>query len=92
MKLIEVLNGIINQEKCEGCPLKGKRKPLVIKPSHPEEVEVVVVTESPWQKVESVERLTSIANIHTYPYIYCLLSGNFKPRENVYWTMFVNAI
>ena len=88
MNLIEVIEEITSQRKCTKCPLKESRKPLVIKPHPMSAIKAVVITESPWQCVEDIEQLTSIANIYTFPYLYCLLSGNFRPRENAntYWT------
>ncbi|MBC7130918.1 hypothetical protein H5T51_06855 [Candidatus Bathyarchaeota archaeon] len=88
MKLIQVIEEIASQRKCTECPLKESRKPLVVKPRPISAIKAVVVTESPWQYVEDIERLTSIANVYIFPYLYCLLSGNFRPRENAntYWT------
>ena len=88
MKLLKVIEEISSEKRCVGCPLKGKRKPLVIEPYPTDGIKVVVVTESPWEYVENIELSTSIANVPTFPYLYCLLDGKFKPREeaNAYWT------
>jgi len=65
-----------------------KRKPLVIKPDNENRIKVVVVTESPWKITWDIDLITSITNIPTFTYLYCLLSGEFRPKEkaNVYWT------
>ena len=72
----------------ENAPLNRKRKPLVIRPYPKGPIEVIVVTESPWEHVRDIEISTSIANVPTFPYLYCLLSGKFRPRvdANAYWT------
>jgi len=87
--LFSVIDGIEKREKCSGCPLlREGRRPLVVKPRSEDGVKVVVVTESPWEIEWDIDLVTSIANIPTFPYLYCLLSGEFRPVENAnaYWT------
>lgn len=89
MGLFSVIEGIEKREKCSGCPLlKEGRRPLVIKPSSEDRLKAVVVTESPWEIEWDIDLVTSIANIPTFPYLYCLLGGEFRPVENAnaYWT------
>ena len=89
MGLFSVIDGIEKREKCSGCPLlREGRRPLVVKPRSEDGVKVVVVTESPWEIEWDIDLVTSIANIPTFPYLYCLLSGEFRPVENAnaYWT------
>ena len=89
MGLFSVIDGIEKRKKCSGCPLlREGRRPLVIKPSSEDGVKAVVVTESPWEIEWDIDLVTSIANIPTFPYLYCLLGGEFRPVENAntYWT------
>ena len=84
-----VLDWIEGRGGCASCPLYDMgRRPLVVKPSSEARVKAVVVTESPWEPGWDVDVATSIMNIPTFPYLYCLFRGMFRPREdaNVYWT------
>jgi len=84
-----VLDWIEGRGGCTRCPLSGVgRGPLIIRPDSEVGVKAVVVTESPWEPDWDVDVATSIVNIPTLPYLYCLFGGGFRPREdaNVYWT------
>lgn len=61
---------------------------MIIRPDNENRIKVVVVTESPWEIIWDVDLITSITNIPTFTYLYCLLGGEFRPKENanVYWT------
>ncbi|MEM2578598.1 MAG: hypothetical protein QXV88_06935 [Candidatus Bathyarchaeia archaeon] len=87
-ELLKVIEEIKSQARCEGCPLYGKRYPSIIEPYPSGGLSVVVVTESPWENINEVEDAVSVYNVPTFPYLYCLLGGSFRPREsaNSYWT------
>ena len=72
---------------CRGCPLCDSPL-LLLKPGRPESVRVMVVTEGP-NRYEPIKFLASCANLPTYPYLYTLFRGRFRPvgpDANLYWT------
>lgn len=88
LELLKVIGEIRARARCSSCLLLGRRRPLVIEPRPRGSITVIAVTESPREDISDVEDAVSIYNVPIFPYLYCLLSGEFRPREdaNAYWT------